>query len=255
MVSLRPSSYRRRRPRPPAGAVTGGPERQWSKRCDRSLAAGAVRCGIDIELIDHLPRVADCWEDPFYRDHFAPAEIAYCQLQETPALHFAARWCAKEALKKCDGAFLPTAMKDIEVVADGTGSPFLVHHAGNGTRRLPHAVSLSHTMHAAVAVVVSIDALRGGSTLRTTSPLPRRCPLPPPPCTAVASYRPCWAWSPSVWRSGRWCGRSGSCDDFAHRDRQLPDDRADSRLPAVVAGRGGHGRGDTRRRDRQRVGR
>jgi holo-[acyl-carrier protein] synthase len=123
------------------------------------LAAGAVRCGIDIELIDHLPRVADCWEDPFYRDHFAPAEIAYCQVQETPALHFAARWCAKEALKKCDGVFLSTAMKDIEVVADGTGSPFLVYHAGSGTRRLPHAVSLSHTMHAAVAVVVSIDAL------------------------------------------------------------------------------------------------
>ena len=135
-------------------------------------AAGAVRCGIDIELIDHLPRVADCWEDPFYRDHFAPAEIAYCQLQETPALHFAARWCAKEALKKCDGAFLSTAMKDIEVVADGTGSPFLVHHAGSGTRRLPHAVSLSHTTHAAVAVVVRIDALAAVPPARDLPPVP-----------------------------------------------------------------------------------
>ena len=63
---------------------------------------GVVQCGIDIELIDHLPRVADCWEDSFYRDHFAPAEIAYCLSQETPAVHFTARWCAKEALKKCD---------------------------------------------------------------------------------------------------------------------------------------------------------
>jgi phosphopantetheine--protein transferase-like protein len=123
-------------------------------------------------LIDHLPPSADCWEDPFYRDHFAAAEIAYCQVQETPAVHFAARWCAKEALKKCDGAFLPTAMKDIEVVADGTGSPFLVHHAGGVTRRLPHAVSLSHTTHAAVAVVVRIDALAAISPARALPPIP-----------------------------------------------------------------------------------
>jgi phosphopantetheine--protein transferase-like protein len=136
------------------------------------LAAGAVRCGIDIELIDHLPRVADCWEDPFYRDHFAPAEIAYCQVQETPALHFAARWCAKEALKKCDGVFLSTAMKDIEVIADGTGSPFLVYHAGNDTRRLPHAVSLSHTTHAAVAVVIRIDELAAVPPARDLPPVP-----------------------------------------------------------------------------------
>jgi phosphopantetheine--protein transferase-like protein len=119
---------------------------------------GAVRCGVDIELIDHLPRAADCWEEPFYRDHFAPAEIAYCLLQETPAMHFTARWCVKEALKKCDGTFLTTAMKDIEVVPDGIGAPFLVHHAMGGAHRLPHAISLSHTSHAAVAVVVDVKA-------------------------------------------------------------------------------------------------
>jgi phosphopantetheine--protein transferase-like protein len=141
--------------------------------------AGPVCCGIDIELIDHLPRVDDCWEDPFYRDHFAPGEIAYCLLQETPSLHFTARWCAKEALKKCDGAFLATALKDIEVVADGAGAPYLVHHAGGGTRRLPHAVSLSHTTHAAVAVVVKIDAA-------AVVPIPRNLP----PASEVASPAP-----------------------------------------------------------------
>jgi holo-[acyl-carrier protein] synthase len=146
-------------------------------------AAGAVRCGIDIELIDHLPRVADCWEDPFYRDHFAPAEIAYCQLQETPALHFAARWCAKEALKKCDGAFLPTAMKDIEVVTDEIGSPVLVHHSRSGARRLPHAVSLSHTEHAAVAVVVSMNAVAA------LPPAHDLLPAPPLRSTAPSLHR------------------------------------------------------------------
>jgi len=63
-------------------------------------------------------------------------------------------------------------MKDIEVVADGTGSPFLVYHAGNSTRRLPHAVSLSHTTHAAVAVVVRIDALAAVPPARDLPPVP-----------------------------------------------------------------------------------
>jgi phosphopantetheine--protein transferase-like protein len=145
-------------------------------------AAGRVRCGIDIELIDHLPRAADCWEDPFYRDHFAPAEIAYCLLQEVPALHFAARWCAKEALKKCDASFLATAPNTIEVVADGTGAPFLVHHHGGGAHRLAHAVSLSHTPHAAVAVVVKLEPpVPAASTPREISPtLPVPSPVPLP---------------------------------------------------------------------------
>jgi phosphopantetheine--protein transferase-like protein len=143
--------------------------------------AGTVRCGIDIELIDHLPRVDDCWEDSFYRDHFAPGEIAYCLLQETPSLHFTARWCVKEALKKCDGAFLATAPRDIEVVIDGAGAPHLVHHTGGATRRLPHAVSLSHTTHAAVAVVVKIDAATVVPTPRNLPPAPEvHSPAPAP---------------------------------------------------------------------------
>jgi phosphopantetheine--protein transferase-like protein len=132
--------------------------------------AGPACCGIDIELIDHLPRADDCWEDPFYRDHFTATEVAYCLLQETPSLHFTARWCAKEALKKCDSVFLATAPKDIEVVVDGAGAPHLVHHVGGSRRRLPHAVSLSHTTHAAVAVVVKVDTT-------AVVPIPRNLPL------------------------------------------------------------------------------
>ena len=117
-------------------------------------AGGGVSCGVDIELVENLPAAADHWEDPFYRTMFAPSEIAYCLMQEAPALHFAARWCAKEALKKCDREFLVSEMKDLEVVPDELGAPHFRHHAGGTSRRLPHAVSLSHTPHAAVAMVV-----------------------------------------------------------------------------------------------------
>jgi hypothetical protein len=79
-------------------------------------------------------------------------------------LHFAARWCAKEALKKCDRAFLAIEGKDVEVVNDEAGAPHLVHLANGSPRRLPHAVSLSHTTHAAVAMVVRVDAIQPPST-------------------------------------------------------------------------------------------
>ena len=70
-------------------------------------------------------------------------------------------------------------MKDIEVVADGTGAPFLVHHTGGSTSRLPHAVSLSHTPHAAVAVVVKVHVPKRLCS-RPLCYRPWPCPSPAP---------------------------------------------------------------------------
>src|ERR1041385_864984 len=113
-------------------------------------------CGIDIELVANLPEAGDYWEHEFYRTWFTPAEIAYCIMQENPAVHFAARWCAKEALKKCDARFLETDMSEIEVLRDDIGRITLARRNGSGTKAsvLPYAVSISHTPLLAAAVVV-----------------------------------------------------------------------------------------------------
>ncbi len=76
--------------------------------------------------------------------------------QPSPRPHFAARWSAKEALRKCDRAFLAVPLDAVEVARDDDGSPSLRHRAGDGWRPLPHALSLSHTHDAAVAVVVAL---------------------------------------------------------------------------------------------------
>lgn len=143
--------------------------------------AGGASCGVDIELIEHLPIVDDPWEDPFYRSHFGPSEIAYCLRQADPRPHFAARWCAKEALKKCDRAFLAVENKDVEVVHDEAGAPHLVYLAEGSPRPLPHAVSLSHTPHAAVAVVIRVEASPAPlpspvEPLHTPAPIPVEAP-------------------------------------------------------------------------------
>ena len=119
--------------------------------------AAPVACGIDIELVESFPAAADYWEDEFYTTHFTPREIAYCIQQVLPPLHFAARWCAKEALKKCDSRLLSEEMRNLELISERVSRPYLSHYVDGHPRRLPHAVSLSHTVNAAVAVVVNLN--------------------------------------------------------------------------------------------------
>jgi holo-[acyl-carrier protein] synthase len=136
------------------------------------VAPAGLACGLDLELIENLPDAADFWEDEFYRQSFTSAEIAYCAKQANPRLHFAARWCAKEALRKCDPAFARVPFAAIEL-AQGEGGAIFLRHAGNGTAGpLPYAVSVSHTAVAAAAVVVRAE-------------LPRPAP-PPQPAAAPA---------------------------------------------------------------------
>jgi holo-[acyl-carrier protein] synthase len=148
-----------------------------------SVGTSGASCGVDLELIANLPVAVDPWEHDFYRDNFTASEIAYCLRQLEPATHFAARWCAKEALKKCDRAFLAVSPKEIEVVLDEVGAPHLEYVDGSGpARRLPHAVSLSHTLNAAIAMVVLV---------RVDPPsMPNLLPVAPPVAVPVQPVSP-----------------------------------------------------------------
>lgn len=107
-------------------------------------------CGIDMEPLSALPEAADYAGHQFYRENFSAEEIAYCAGQPAPRQHFAARWCAKEALRKCEPAFLRTPGSRLELVRRGSGAVFFRAEG----RDLPHAVSLTHTEEAAAAVVL-----------------------------------------------------------------------------------------------------
>lgn len=113
-----------------------------------------LACGIDIERVDAMPVTDDYWEHEFYKESFSKDEIAYCLLQENPRMHFAARWCAKEALVKCDPTFKGQSFSTMEVVRNDAGEVSLAHHANGASTKPPHAVSISHTDTMAAAVVV-----------------------------------------------------------------------------------------------------
>jgi phosphopantetheinyl transferase (holo-ACP synthase) len=154
----------------------------------------STACGIDIEMVENLPVVPDYWSDAFYSATFTPAEIAYCLLQARPLVHFAARWCAKEALKKCDPAYLQADLRTLEVQLNTSGAPYLCAVADGHSTPLPFAMSLAHTTQAAVAVVVKVPVTPGARS----AVMPTMLPAVTAPRDAYANVEPRWqsAWLP-----------------------------------------------------------
>jgi holo-[acyl-carrier protein] synthase len=130
-----------------------------------NLFCAPLRCGIDIEVVDGLPQAGDYREHEFYKTHFTPGEIAYCVLQENPRMHFAARWCAKEALYKAEPLLRMAPLSSLEVTRAMDGGVSFRQIGENGPTPLPHAISLSHTESHALALVV-------GPPPNVTLPLP-----------------------------------------------------------------------------------
>jgi holo-[acyl-carrier protein] synthase len=92
---------------------------------------------------------------------FTPAEITYCEAMRYPAMHYAARFAAKEALFKALGADRQSGMRwrEAEVLRQESGRPRLVLHGS--TRDLAEKltvdevfVTLAHTAELASATVV-----------------------------------------------------------------------------------------------------
>ena len=92
---------------------------------------------------------------------FTPTEIAYCESKHRPALHFAARFAAKEAFLKAMGTGWSGGHKfsEIEVVNNALGKPELFVHGKVREFCEAHGigvmeVSLTHIKDVASAVDV-----------------------------------------------------------------------------------------------------
>lgn len=117
--------------------------------------------GIGIDLVE-VPRIREMLAkhgQRFKERTFTAGEIAYCDACAEPAMHYAARFAAKEAAAKALGTGLwneGVSWTDIEVVRAENGRPSLLLH---GAARL-HAgeatclVSLTHTSEHAMAQVI-----------------------------------------------------------------------------------------------------
>jgi holo-[acyl-carrier protein] synthase len=110
--------------------------------------------GVDIEQISRIER-ALARTPRFALRVFTAEEREYCASKANPAQHYAARFCAKEALVKALGES-SFSWQEVEVVRGVSGKPTLRLHGQAAQElhgRVAH-VSLSHAGDYAMATVL-----------------------------------------------------------------------------------------------------
>ncbi len=113
--------------------------------------------GIDLVEVPRIKAALDKWGTRFLERVFTSAEIAYCNSKSVPAIHFAARFAAKEAFLKSLGLGFGQGIKlnDIEILSDRKGKPIVnFKNEAQAAGAMTVQVSLTHTGTLAVAVVV-----------------------------------------------------------------------------------------------------
>ncbi len=111
--------------------------------------------GIDIIDINRIKRLIDEYGERFFQRILTEKEIAYCKTFSKPELHFAGRFASKEAYSKAIGTGISRDFKwkDIEILNDERGKPYIVHLAENEFSKYKYHISISHTDEYACAVV------------------------------------------------------------------------------------------------------
>jgi holo-[acyl-carrier protein] synthase len=129
-----------------------------------SFASGVMSVlGIGVDLVEcaRIEHSLERFGERFLQRVFTAGEIEYSQSMKYPARHLAARFAAKEAVSKAFGTGIGKSMgwKEIDVRRRETGEPYVVLEGG--AKKLAEerkvskvSISLSHTEHHAMAVIV-----------------------------------------------------------------------------------------------------
>lgn len=117
--------------------------------------------GIDLVEVLRIEKILQKWHGRFITKVYSTAEAAYCKKKASPAIHFAARFAAKESFLKSLGMGLGMGigLKDIELINQPDGIPILrIHNRAEAFLREAGItavhVSVTHTKKYANAVVI-----------------------------------------------------------------------------------------------------
>ncbi len=121
--------------------------------------------GIDVVEVERIGSSIAEFGEKFLQRIFTEAERDYCLSQKRPAIHFAARFAAKEAIAKAFGSGIGKEVSwlDMEIVREPSGEPkVLMSGAGGAYAETLNVVdikiSLTHAEHYAAAnAVVLVD--------------------------------------------------------------------------------------------------
>ena len=119
--------------------------------------------GIDLAEVSRIRALLQKSGDRFKQRVFTEGEISYCESKADPALHFAARFAAKEAASKALGTGFSEGIgwQEIETVSSENGAPSIKLHRAAAERAESMGVgvmmvTLTHTADMAAASVVAV---------------------------------------------------------------------------------------------------
>ena len=122
--------------------------------------------GIDVVEVERIEAAIARQGEAFVARLFTEKEREYCERQSRPALHFAARFAAKEAVSKAFGTGIggQAGWLEMEVLRSESGAPKMGFH-GNAAEFLKTEgisevqISLTHARDYAAANAVAIRML------------------------------------------------------------------------------------------------
>ena len=117
--------------------------------------------GIDVVEVERISTSMDEFGERFCARIFTPSEREYCERQKRPAMHYAARFAAKEAVAKALGTGIgkDLAWLDVEVSRRQSGEPEVTLRGegekfAQGNKITQIKISLTHAQHYAAANAV-----------------------------------------------------------------------------------------------------
>ena len=122
-----------------------------------------IGIGIDVVEVDRIADALERHGDAFRDRIFTESERAYCSSQKRPALHYAARFAAKEAVAKAFGTGIGKDLGwlDMEIIRRPSGEPALelsgtgkAYADANGIAEVK--ISLTHARDYAAANAVAL---------------------------------------------------------------------------------------------------
>ena len=124
-----------------------------------------IALGLDLAEVSRIRDIMERHGERFKERTFSEAERKYCDRNADPAMHYAARFAAKEAVAKALGTGFADGVgwQDIEVLRAESGQPSIALHAGAAVRAKELGitqifVTLTHTKETAAASVVAVGA-------------------------------------------------------------------------------------------------
>jgi holo-[acyl-carrier protein] synthase len=112
--------------------------------------------GTDIVEVSRIRKLIDSKGDRFLSHIYDKIEVEYCSIRVNPALHYAGRFSAKEAVKKAllsSGLFDYILLKDIVISRDISGAPSVIFPRDISEKGSVN-VSISHTDNYATATAI-----------------------------------------------------------------------------------------------------